>query len=154
MTENCTYCGDVTPHRSSGPATDDTDEVCLDCGYVITKAKNHVHKPLPGYQFDDDSHWQVCGCGEILNMQNHLDANGDEKCDLCNRQEDPSDTQSGADPEIDSGTNDTDQPGGSDETGKNLTWLWITIVAVAAVGGGVFLYLFVFKKKENDKNAK
>ena len=31
-------------HYSTAPATEDTDEVCAVCGYVITPALNHVHK--------------------------------------------------------------------------------------------------------------
>ncbi len=31
-------------HYSAAPATEDTDEVCAVCGYVITPALNHVHK--------------------------------------------------------------------------------------------------------------
>jgi hypothetical protein len=154
MTENCTYCGDVTPHRSSGPATETEDETCLDCGYVITKAKNHVHKALPGYQFDDDGHWQICGCGESLNKQEHIDANGDEKCDLCNEKTNSENTEPDTTPDADNPGTDNPGQSGGDENSNNLTWLWILLAVVVVAGGGFAIYWFVFKKKENDKNAK
>lgn len=154
LIEGCYYRGEILSHRSSGPATETEDETCLDCGYVITKAQNHVHKPLPGYQFDDNSHWQVCGCGEVLNKQDHVDANGDEKCDLCNSQGNPANTEPGVNPGTDPGTNNPGQTGNSDENGKDLIWLWILLAVVVVAGGGFAIYWFVFKKKENDKNAK
>jgi hypothetical protein len=135
----------------------------LDCGYVIAKVQKHVHKALSGYQFDDDSHWQICACGEILNKQDHIDTNGDGKCDSCNRQKNPVNTEPGTTPDTKPGTepgtdnpktDNPGQPGNSDENGKDLTWLWILLVAIVAAGGGFAIYWFVLKKKENDKNAK
>ena len=105
---------------------------------------------MPGYQFNDDSHWQVCGCGEILNKQEHIDANGDKKCDLCNSQGNPENTESGVNP----GTNNPGQPGDSDENDKDLTWLWIMLAVVVVAGSSFAIYWLVLKKKENDKNAK
>lgn len=150
LTENCQHAGDFAPHRSSGPATDEKDEVCIDCGYVITKAKNHVHTPLSGYQTDGDSHWQICGCGEILGKEAHTDTDGDGKCDLCNGQTNPENAGPGTAP----GTDNPDRSGDGDENGKNLTWLWILLVVLAGAGGGFAIFWFVFKKKENNKNAK
>jgi hypothetical protein len=148
LIEGCYHRGQILSHRSSGPATETEDETCLDCGYVITKAQNHVHKPLPGYQFDDDRHWQVCGCGEVLNRQDHMDANKDEKCDLCNGKTNSGNTEPGTTP----GTDDPGQSG-RDENDKDLTWLWILLAVVVAAGGGFAVYWFVFKKR-NAKSAK
>lgn len=84
LTENCSYRSETLPHRSGGPATEESDEVCLDCGYVIAVAVKHTHLPLEGYQSDGESHWTVCKCGEILEKLAHADANSDGKCDTCN----------------------------------------------------------------------
>ena len=149
QTENCQHTGAFAPHRSSGPATDEKDEVCIDCGYVITKAKNHVHKPMPGYQTDGESHWQICGCGEILDKEAHADTDGDGKCNLCNGQINAENTEPGTIP----GTDNPGQSGG-DEDGSDLTWLWILLVILVGAGGGFAIFWFVFKKKENEKNAK
>ncbi len=155
LIEGCYHRGEILSHRSSGPATETEDETCLDCGYVITKAQNHAHKPLPGYQFDDDSHWQVCGCGEILNKQDHVDANEDEKCDICNGKTNSGNTEPGTTPGTDNpGTDNPGQSGGGDENIKNLTWLWILLVILVGAGSGFAIFWFVFKKKENNKNAK
>ena len=155
LIEGCYYLGEILSHRSSGPATETEDEICLDCGYVIAKAQKHVHKALSGYQFDDDSHWQVCGCGEILNKQDHMDANEDEKCDICNGKTNSENTEPGTTPGTDNpGTDNLGQPGDNDENGKDLTWLWILLAVVVVAGGGFAIYWFMFKKKENDKNAK
>jgi len=155
LIEGCYYRGEILPHRSSGPATETEDETCLDCGYVITKTKNHVHKPLSGYQTDSDSHWQICGCGEILSKVTHTDTDGDGKCDLCNSQTNSGNTEPGTTPGTDNpGTDNPGQSGGSDENGKDLTWLWILLVILVGAGGGFAIFWFVFKKKENNKNAK
>ena len=79
-----------------------------------------------------------------------MDANGDEKCDICNGKADSANTDPGANP----GTNNPGQTGDSDENGKDLTWLWILLAVVVVAGGGFAIYWFVLKKKENDKNAK
>ena len=84
LTENCSYRAEIQPHRSGGPATEESDEVCLDSGYVIAVAIKHTHLPLNGYQSDGENHWMVCKCGEILEKLAHVDANSDGKCDTCN----------------------------------------------------------------------
>ncbi len=154
LTENCQHTGAFAPHRSSGPATDEKDEVCIDCGYVITKAKNHVHKPLSGYQTDGESHWQVCGCGEILDKGAHTDTDGDGKCDICNGQIGSGNTEPGTTPGTDNPGTDNPGQSGGDKDGNNLTWLWILLVILVGAGGGFAIFWFVFKKKENEKNAK
>ena len=141
LTENCGHTGEFVPHRSSGPATDDKDEVCLDCGFVITKSKNHKHTPMGDIQHDDDNHWTICGCGEIIEKTSHIDANGDGKCDVCSSET------------VNPGTNDEnpDAPGKTDggtRKSKNLLWLWISLGVIAAAGGGFALYWFVFRKKK------
>ena len=38
---------------------------------------------LDVYQHDAQSHWAVCGCGEIMDKKDHINSNDDNKCDIC-----------------------------------------------------------------------
>ena len=174
LTEGCSYREQTTPHRSSGPATEDADEVCLDCGYVITKALNHTHTPLAGYQTDGESHWTVCGCGEILEKLAHADDDGDGKCDVCQKmvagQPIPPETdappltepstegegegehnQNGGSQENEDGKDDPSAPNApvtdpadGDDDGGML---WITVVTLLLLCAGAATVVFLKKKK-------
>ena len=71
-----------------------------------------------------------------------MDANKDEKCDLCNGKTNSGNTE----PDTTPGTDDPGQSG-CDENGKDLTWLWMLLVAIVAIGGGFTICWFVLKKK-------
>lgn len=55
-------------------------------GYKFTIPAPHTHTPS-GWKTDANRHWKVCtdsDCGKITSAkENHKDANGDEKCDVC-----------------------------------------------------------------------
>ncbi len=122
-------CGDrdkVIAHTSSGEATDDIDEFCVDCGYIITMAKNHKHSGIGPYQHDDEAHWQICGCGAECPHEPHVDKNRDGECDACSHDVAVS------------------------NSGSNLWWLW-SVIAVVAVGGIVFFVIFAYKKKKEQQ---
>ena len=139
LTENCNYRGEVLPHRSGGAATADTDEICLDCGFIIALAENHKHTPVGEMQHDDVDHWNVCICGKIIDKEAHFDSDKDGKCDLCHYEK-----TSGAE-------------SGQSDDGKNrndLTWLWILLIIIVAIGVGFVIYRFVFKKKDDDEDIK
>jgi len=168
----CNHCGAVEPHRSSGPATEDTDEYCLDCGYVINKALNHVHAPLDGYRTDADSHWTLCGCGEILEKAAHCDTDGDNVCDVCGYMlpvnypddpaptdppptqkpdDDPGDSTNPTDPDDPSAPTD-EKPGsngGSGQSGgeEKDSGLWLILVAVIVLAAGAAAVVLWKKKK-------
>ena len=129
MTENCQHVGGIAPHRSGGPATVDQDEVCLDCGYVITRAQNHTHTQMGDVQYDDTHHWKVCGCFEIFDKEEHKDSDKDGKCDGCAY------TMGMAE------NNDH----------CSLLWLWILLVVIVVAGGGFAIYWFVIRKKKKEK---
>ncbi len=139
LTENCYHRGEVEQHRSSGAATEDTDEVCLDCGYVITLSENHKHAPADGIQFDDKCHWYVCGCGEIINKSAHKDADGNGLCDTC-------------DSEV---TSDKGDGGKKNEKNCDFGFVWIIVAAVLLVAGAVTAYVIVKKHsgKGNSDNV-
>ena len=125
------------PHRSSGPATEDTDEVCLDCGFVITRSKNHTHTDTEKFQYDEGNHWKVCNCGEMIEQEEHIDTNQDGKCDICDYQKETTNTKPG-----------TDKDEENDKKDENsLVWLWILLAVIVAAGGGFTIYWFVIRKK-------
>ena len=136
LVEGCYYRGDVIPHKSSGPATEETDEVCLDCGYVITLSKNHVHASLDAYQQDENGHYKICGCGEVLERGAHTDDDLDGKCDVCSitlKQD-----ASGITP-TPSKTEDVK------EKKSSLLWLWI-LIGSFMIAGGVVGFVLIRKK--------
>ena len=137
LTENCYFRGEVEQHRSSGAATADTDEVCLDCGYVITLSENHKHAPAGGIHFDGESHWYVCGCGEIINKSAHKDADGNGLCDTC-------------DSEV---TAENGGGGKKDDGNGDSGLVWIIVVIVVLVAGAVTAYLIIKKKRSVTGNA-
>ena len=141
LTENCYFRGEVMAHRSSGPATAEKDEVCLDCGYVITLSENHAHTAKDDtYQKDDLEHWQVCACGQRMNEQPHTDNDSDGKCDVCQH---PTQTV----PETPGETGTPVAPEKQDDS--SLLWLWI-LLAVVLAGGIAFFVVFFLKKKKKE----
>ena len=144
LTEGCYYRGEVIPHRSSGPATADADEVCIDCGYVITLSENHTHTPVGTIQYDSSSHWQVCGCGEILGKKDHIDSDGDNKCDGCGYSLTGGAPGGNEKPENPATPSHTDD--GNSNSNSYVIWIVVaTGVSLGAAGGVLFVIL---KKKK------
>lgn len=84
----CTVCGekvDVADHYPGPAATEDKDQICMTCGYVMTKALGHVHKYKKEYSSDATGHWYACeGCGEKKDFQEHVFDNPCEPvCKVC-----------------------------------------------------------------------
>lgn len=144
LTQDCYYIGEVVPRRSSGAATEDTDEVCLDCGYVITLAANHPHTALEIYQYDAQSHWKVCGCGEIMDRKGHINSNDDNKCDVCGyllSGDVPGSTDT-PDDNTEDATTPTDADGGNKNNNADVIWIVAAVaVALGAAAGVVFVIL-------------
>ena len=126
--EGCNYRSDILPHKSNGANTEEADELCVDCGYVISLSQNHVHKSLNGWQHDKDTHWGVCGCGFVLDKAEHVNNDGDNKCDVCGRQ-------------ISEAVNNGN--------GKRIYIFWIIIIAVLVCAAtAVTTYFLLLKKKK------
>lgn len=57
---------------------------CVDCGETKTEeipAKGHTDSD---WKHNGTKHWQVCpDCGKTIKKGNHVDSNGDGKCDTC-----------------------------------------------------------------------
>ncbi len=141
--EGCNFRGEVEKHKSNHANIEEADEVCLDCGYVITLSKNHTHAPLGGYRNDGEGHWYLCGCGIELEKAPHTDSDGDGKCDVCQW------TLTGNTPNgpISGDPNAPGTDGDGKGSGGSLLWLWILLAVLLLAGGGGALWFFVLRKK-------
>lgn len=77
----CEVCGDILekqPHNPGPEATATTDQICLDCGYVIQAAQTHTHTPNGDLLANAESHWNQCACGEIIGQEGHIWDEGTE----------------------------------------------------------------------------
>lgn len=71
----CMICGEKTealPHTPGEPATEEADQLCLDCGYVIQPAGNHVHTMAGDWQSNDVGHWFLCACLSYTEPEAHV----------------------------------------------------------------------------------
>ncbi|MBQ9084792.1 MAG: hypothetical protein IJY24_03955 [Clostridia bacterium] len=97
-TKGCTEHDAFVSHTSSGEATEDDAEYCLDCGYIITPALSHdEHTPKEEWESDENGHWHECtGCeGERLDYSAHdFDNSCDSLCETCNREREVTHTPS------------------------------------------------------------
>lgn len=65
--DECTICETKKPlaaHVPGPEATEETAQVCLDCGYIITPALNHEHEYSPVFTTNDTDHWHACASCE------------------------------------------------------------------------------------------
>lgn len=84
----CSVCGEnveMGDHYPGPAATEDKDQICLTCGYVMTRALGHVHKYETEYTSDETGHWYACtGCNEKKDFQEHVFDNAcDPDCNIC-----------------------------------------------------------------------
>ena len=93
----------------------------------------HVHtggtKTCKGYKCDTCGEWY----GEV-DVNVHIDANGDQKCDSCGNEVVKTD-----DNNVPGNNDDNNVPGNGDDnnpdTGDNRnSWLWIVLLAMSVVG--------------------
>lgn len=84
----CTVCGtadEVKNHYAGPAATEEKEQICLTCGYVLMQKRNHTHKLETSWNSDEYGHWYNCtGCSEQMQYANHSFTDGcDEDCDVC-----------------------------------------------------------------------
>ena len=72
-------------HVPGPEATDETAQICLDCGYIITPALNHEHAYSPNFTTNDTAHWYACsGCEETTGYAEHKFENAcSAECSVC-----------------------------------------------------------------------
>lgn len=84
----CTKCGeqaDFAKHIAGPAATEEKEQVCLTCGYVLMPKKNHVHSYGSEWTSDEVGHWHACtGCKEEKDYASHaFDDDCDPDCNTC-----------------------------------------------------------------------
>ena len=84
----CSLCAqkmDIGNHYPGPAATEEKDQLCLTCGYVMTPRLNHTHKFLDQRSSDETGHWYACeGCEERKDFQIHdFDSLCDPDCNVC-----------------------------------------------------------------------
>lgn len=84
----CTKCGeqkDFAKHNPGPDATEDKEQICLTCSYVITPKKEHVHNYQKHWSDDEVGHWHECsGCGDEKDYASHtFDGPCDPTCNIC-----------------------------------------------------------------------
>lgn len=84
----CTKCGeqkDFSKHIPGPAATEESDQVCVTCGYIVTAKKEHVHSYETEWTSDEAGHWHAC-TGKKCSMEKDYAAHTfDDECDSdCN----------------------------------------------------------------------
>ncbi len=84
----CTLCGkeiDVGKHYPGPAATEEKDQICLTCGYVMTPKLAHTHKYATTLVGDETGHWYPCSSCDYQNdVQEHTyDGPCDADCNGC-----------------------------------------------------------------------
>ena len=72
----CSRCGEkseVIAHTPGDPATEDTPQICTECGYVITPATGHIHSYSEWIKFptctEDGYTEYTCKCGDTYKVE-------------------------------------------------------------------------------------
>lgn len=84
----CLVCGarDETRDHYPGPAaTEEEDQICLTCGYVMTPRLNHTHDYEDEWSSDKTGHYHACaGCDDQKDFEVHsFDDLCDPDCNVC-----------------------------------------------------------------------
>lgn len=84
----CTICGaagELKAHYPGPAATEEKEQICLTCGYVLMRKKSHTHEYSKEWTSDSAGHWHVCdGCSELKDYAAHSYENGcDTDCGIC-----------------------------------------------------------------------
>ncbi len=172
----CTVCGDILerkPHNPGPEATETTDQICLDCGYIISPANSHEHTANGDLLANESSHWHQCACGEKINWDLHGWSEGVKDtvqgtltytCTVCGytRVEllpegpQPTDPVGPTEPE----ETDPQQPVGPDQPGQNvqggqsgsntdnnqsggIAWWWYVIIGVCVLLLGAVIFVII-----------
>lgn len=84
----CSVCGaegEVKEHYAGPAATEQKDQICLTCGYILTRKLGHTHKWDTQWSNDEGEHWYTCsGCNEKRSNEEHIYTGScDPDCDIC-----------------------------------------------------------------------
>lgn len=70
----CMLCGEPLEkfHHTPGPAaTEEMDQICTDCGFILEAAGTHIHTMAGDWLSDENGHWYQCRCLEMTESQPH-----------------------------------------------------------------------------------
>lgn len=173
--QNCGKAQEPIPHTPGPAATETEDQVCLDCGFVIKAAIAHSHKASGNFLGDDDKHWFLCACGELMGENDHRwedkgIENGQQifKCIICSRvRTEPVETTAPTE-ETTAPTTVQTQPSTEatvpnaepdNHVGVKLDWRWVVPVALIVLiilGVGIYIIvgLILAYRKPGKYNAK
>ncbi len=72
-------------HYPGPAATEEKDQLCLTCGYLLTPKKNHTHSYSDTLSSDDSGHWYACSdCADQKDLSLHVyDNDCDAQCNAC-----------------------------------------------------------------------
>ena len=81
----CGAAGAVKAHYPGPAATEEKEQICLTCGYVLMSKRNHEHEYSKEWTTDAFGHWHVCtGCNVQTEYASHMFENDcDADCGIC-----------------------------------------------------------------------
>lgn len=84
----CIKCGEpdeIRNHFAGPAATEDKDQICLTCGYLLTPKLGHTHDYETTLTSDETGHWHACtGCEDQKDFEEHIyDNTCDSDCNVC-----------------------------------------------------------------------
>ena len=163
--QECALCKkpqEPIPHTPGPEATETEDQVCLDCGFVIKAAVAHTHAGTGNFLGNDDKHWFLCSCGEIMGEKDHrwedkgiLEGQQTYKCIICSRvKTEPVETTAPTEvttvpTEVTTAPTETTETTAPkynpiDHVGILVQWWWVIpvgIVVLALLGGGIYMII-------------
>lgn len=70
----CILCGEALEkfsHTPGAAATEETDQICEECGFIIEPAGSHIHTMGGDWLSDDEGHWYQCRCFQFTDPEPH-----------------------------------------------------------------------------------
>ena len=68
--EQCTRVTDIVSHTPDESAQEWDDLICTQCSYLLRSSDSHTHT-FVSVEYDMNTHWGVCACGESIEPQVH-----------------------------------------------------------------------------------
>lgn len=117
--QGCSICADQQeqlPHTPDPNAKDWEDQRCLDCGYIIRSADQHIHT-YESIDYDRRTHWGTCACGEEIPAEGHRFSMESGQCSVCHALSTP--------------------------IGAQYDFDWVWLIGAGAFGGVVLVMLLI-----------
>ena len=83
----CTTCHtrkDEAAHVAGPEATEEADQICTVCEFIITPSLGHEHSYSTDWSTSAGEHWHACACGDKKDVAAHtFEHDCDTTCDVC-----------------------------------------------------------------------